>query len=337
MASDKQSLGRATRGLGDAMGAGTMGDLTIERDIEGFGSARNVRASSDHVSLVFATDFGPRVLGFGPRRGGNVFGYVPPEEEGADTGAWRIRGGHRLWIAPEDRTRTYAPDNAPITWRTTGDGVVLGAGLDAAGFEKELAITIDPAAPRVRIEHRITNHGGVTALAPWALSLMQQRGVAIVPSSTFVPHPEGLLPSRPLVLWPYTWLGDPRLTWGKSLVRVAQTPERAEPLKLGAFVEQGIAAYAVGGDLFVKRFPTGKGTYPDMGCNFEVFTDGRILELESLGPLVTLGRGETVRHVEVWSVFRDVSISIEDAEAAPTLARLDDLHTRRAQHAIARQ
>ena len=27
---------------------------------------------------------------------------------------WQPRGGHRLWIAPEDRVKTYAPDNGPV-------------------------------------------------------------------------------------------------------------------------------------------------------------------------------------------------------------------------------
>ena len=31
-------------------------------------------------------------------------------------------------------------------------------------------------------------------------------------------------------------------------------------------------------------------TYPDLGCNFETFTNEEILEIESLGPLVTLAR-----------------------------------------------
>ena len=46
--------------------------------------------------------------------------------------------------------------------------------------------------------------------------------------------------------------------------------------------------------------------YPDFGCNFEVFTNPDYLELETLGPLVELGAGRAVEHVEHWWLFADV-------------------------------
>jgi hypothetical protein len=46
--------------------------------------------------------------------------------------------------------------------------------------------------------------------------------------------------------------------------------------------------------------------YFDFGCNFEVFTNPDYLELETLGPLVELGAGKAVEHVEHWWLFADV-------------------------------
>lgn len=63
---------------------------------------------------------------------------------------------------------------------------------------------------------------------------------------------------------------------------------------------------ALGGLVFVKRYalPDVGDEHVDLGCNVEVFTDARMLELETLRPRVPLRRGETVVHVERWSPHR---------------------------------
>jgi hypothetical protein len=55
------------------------------------------------------------------------------------------------------------------------------------------------------------------------------------------------------------------------------------------------------------------GRYPDFGCNFEVFTNAEFLELETLGPIVTLQPGETAEHTEYWWLFDQIPpITSED-------------------------
>lgn len=44
-------------------------------------------------------------------------------------------------------------------------------------------------------------------------------------------------------------------------------------------------------------------TYPDYGCNFETFTNEEMIEVEALGPLVTLSPGEATEHVEQWQLY----------------------------------
>jgi hypothetical protein len=57
-----------------------------------------------------------------------------------------------------------------------------------------------------------------------------------------------------------------------------------------------------------------------MGCNYETFTKGTFLELESLGPLARLEPGESTTHVERWYLFPAVRFSAEDDELAAALA-----------------
>ena len=58
-----------------------------------------------------------------------------------------------------------------------------------------------------------------------------------------------------------------------------------------------------GRTLFIKSFAYHEGRrYPDGGVNYETFTNGDMLEMESLGPLQTLEPGHSVEHDETWEL-----------------------------------
>jgi hypothetical protein len=144
------------------------------------------------------------------------------------------------------------------------------------------------------------------ACSPWALSVMAQRGTAIVPLPRRIPNDKNTAPNQNWSIWAYTDMGDPRLQIGSRYVRVRQDSRR-DPLKIGFAVREGWAAYLFGGMLFVKLFERDdRSSYPDGQVNFEVYTDKRILEMESLGPLRTLKPGASVRFDETWHLFRGV-------------------------------
>ena len=68
--------------------------------------------------------------------------------------------------------------------------------------------------------------------------------------------------------------------------------------------------------LLVKRYPTDPaGTYADLGCNTEIFTNESMLELETLGPLASLAPGAEAVHDEAWSIVRaDVGETDDDLD-----------------------
>jgi len=64
----------------------------------------------------------------------------------------------------------------------------------------------------------------------------------------------------------------------------------------------------------VKRFPYIEGaTYPDCGCNFETYTAGDFMEVETLAPLTKLQPNESVTHIEQWYLF-----NVEGVDAGAT-------------------
>ena len=143
--------------------------------------------------------------------------------------------------------------------------------------------------------HRLRNAGPwPVELAPWAISVMAPGGFAVAPMPTAF-HPDRLLPNRALTLWPYTDMKDDRWLWGTDyiLLRHKVVPDGVqERTKVGINSNLGWAAYYLEGNLFIKRFTYVEGArYPDYNSSLEVFTNNRMLELETLAPLVTLPPG----------------------------------------------
>lgn len=274
-----------------------------------------IRIANDAIEIVVTTDVGPRVIRAAFIDAENVFREYPDQLGQTGGDSWRIYGGHRLWHAPEAAPRTYAPDNDPVPYAWNGQTLSLRPQAEpTTGIRKELEITLAPNANHVRILHRLTNENlwGVT-LAPWALSVMTQGGRGIFPQEEYRPHPEYLLPARPLILWHYTNMADPRFTWGEKFIQLRQDPSATTKQKFGLFNKQGWMAYTLPEQVFIKLHDPKPGQeHPDYGSNVECYTDASMLELETLGPLETLEPGASVEHVEDWFLYQT---SIGDTEA----------------------
>jgi hypothetical protein len=275
------------------------------------------RLTNGAVEVVVASEVGPRILRYALAGGENMLGEHPEAAVRTEWGEFKPYGGHRLWAAPEANPRSYAPDNDPVTVTADGPlGVRLTQETDArTGLQKELTIHLDVAGTNLRVTHRIANEGAwAIELAPWALTIMRPDGQVIIPQEPFGPHPDYLLPARPLVLWHYTDLTDSRLSLGRKLIRLKADSGRAETQKIGLLNKQGWAAYHTGAELFVKRYGYEEGAvYPDYNCNTEAFTAGAFVELESLAPLVRLEPGAVAEHVERWGLFGGVHLGEDEA------------------------
>jgi len=275
------------------------------------GWKRNLRIQGPTTELVITLEVGPRIIRYGFHDGKNVFVELPEQMGGAGEKEWMIRGGHRFWTAPEG-DHSYELDNAPVTWKMLGEmAVEIVQPAGGKGFQKTLRVELLESEV-ARITHLLTNAGGAALdVTPWALSVMATGGVALIPQPRLDLHPsefpegretkpEEFLPNRELILWPFTDLTDGRYAYSEHFLRVAYAPERAAT-KLGLKLPTGWVAYQNGDTVFAKHFPYDPAQpYPDRGSNFEIFTNHRILELESLAPALPLAPGATREHVEHW-------------------------------------
>jgi hypothetical protein len=275
------------------------------------------RLANTEVELVATTDVGPRLIRFGFVGQRNEFKEFDGMMGQTGGDEWRIYGGHRLWHAPEEGPRTYAPDNDPVAIEEHGDFIRLRPPVETStGLQKEYDVYLDPQSARARIVHRLINRSawGIE-LSPWSLSVMAAGGHCIFPLPPRGSHPENLQPANTLTLWKFTDMSDPRWTWGRKYIQLRQDAQNDTPQKVGALLPDGWAAYWNNGHLFVKKFDYVPGaSYADLNANFETFTNATMLEVETLGPLQTIAPGGSVEHVERWGLFRDVPAVQSEAD-----------------------
>jgi hypothetical protein len=277
------------------------------------------RISNGQVEAVITSDIGPRIMRYGFVGGQNFFKEFPDQLGRSGEPAWVPRGGHRVWIAPEDPVKSYAPENGPVQVEVHGDVLIATQPVEPlTGIEKQITVKMAASGTAVEVIHQLRNAAAESCrLAPWALTMLAQSGTGIHGFPPRGTHPEMLAPTNPLVMWAFTDLSDPRWRLSKKYLALRQDPNNPVPQKLGSFHPQTWGAYLLHGELFVKRYraegdPT---AYPDYGCSFETFTNADILELETLGPLTNLAPGESVSHTERWSAHRNVHLATwDDAE-----------------------
>jgi hypothetical protein len=281
------------------------------------------RLTNGVVELHVPAAYGPRVSHYGFVDGPNVFGDGAGAQRETASGVWRAYGGHRLWVAPERFPQTYTIDDDPPRVESSQRRLIAHRRRDPV---TELAVTIDvelqPAGTDVVVRHVVRNDGSMPQrLAPWAISVLQPGGVALVPNAERRSAREALTPARTLALWHYTDLTDPRLHFGEAFLRVRCVPEQTTPFKIGVACERGWSAYVVGGTGFVVRAPyDGAADYPDRGSSVEIYTEGGVCELETLGPLRTLQPRESAHHVERWSLVAGIDAD-DDASLARALGK----------------
>jgi hypothetical protein len=285
--------------------------LTIEKqNFKGWPNSWLV--SNGEVELVVTGDIGPRIMRFGFVGGQNFFREFEDQMGMSNEDTWQPRGGHRVWIAPEDPVMSYAPDNTPCKVAVrSGMLEATGAVEPLTGLEKKISLKMAAEGTSVEVVHQIRNAGSKPyTLAPWALSMMAQGGWGIHGFPPRGTHPEALAPTNPLVMWAFTHLNDPRWTFTQKYMVLRQDRNSPLPQKVGVYNSRTWGAYLLNFELFLKRYEAtaAPAAYPDFGCTYETFTNADILELETLGPIVTLAPGETVSHTEQWSAHRPVMI-----------------------------
>lgn len=282
------------------------------------GWPNNLCLSNGDAEVIVTLDVGPRIICYRRPGGFNVLKNYESMMGGTQEDEWQIRGGHRFWLAPEDLTRTYFPDNRPVQWEEIGQNSArfVPPPEEEYGVQKEMRIALASQGSKLTVTLKVTNVGQEpTDLAPWGPTVMAPGGVEIIPLPEKKPHPlhpsnakspADYAPNQELILWPYFDFTDHRWQFGRKYIFLKQDVTLG-PTKIGLAHRMGWVAYWNSHELFVKRFDYREGAvYPDRGTRYQTFTNEDMLEMETCGELVTLQPGESAELIESWELHHNV-------------------------------
>lgn len=274
------------------------------------------RLANDTVELILTQDIGPRVMRYAFTGGQNLFKEFTEQLGKSGENSWCIRGGHRLWKGPEDRYATYALDNGRIEMEAENGVLTATQPVEPETcLQKRIALELAATGTAVKVTHTIWNRGLLPVeIAAWTPTVMAPNGVGVTGFPPRGTHPEDLEPTNPLIMWAFTDLSDPRWKFTKKYLTLRQDPGNRNPQKLGHWNRHTFGAYFLYGEVFLKEyFPTPGLTHPEFGASFEIFTNQDFLELETMGPFTKLGKDESLRHVEHWSLHKAELSEVTDA------------------------
>jgi len=121
---------------------------------------------------VVTSDVGPRVIRFGFVGGQNLFKEFPEQLGGKGEDQFQLRGGHRVWKAPEDPVGNVGPRQCSGSDRgqtRRPGGARTGRASDKT--QKEITVRMAPSGTEVEVVHRIANQSLFPLeFAAWAMS-----------------------------------------------------------------------------------------------------------------------------------------------------------------------
>jgi hypothetical protein len=289
-----------------------------------FHGEQTLLLEGEHLSVEVLAEAGPRIVRLMLAGSGeNVLGEVA--DLGWDTpwGRYQLRGGHRLWYAPENPPLTSAPDEGDLVVGESAQGLRLERLEPQSGLRKVMEVGLAADRAAVTVKHCIRNEGeAAVELAPWAITILPLGGVALLPQQQGPIEESEFLPNRALVLWPYSSVSDPRLELGDKLVLV-RANAAPSPFKIGHLNRAGWAAYLFGGVLFCKHFdPRAECVHADLNSNVEVYCSDRLFELETQAPLSLLEPGAEATLEERWELHQ---VGAVDSSAEGLSALLTEL------------
>lgn len=268
--------------------------------------------SNDDAQVLVTVDVGPRIISYRRSTGENL---LFNDLEGKNTvtkssimetfgkPVFELWGGHRMWATPEHMPLSYYPDNEPVAWEKTENGVVFTPNPQpVSDWQFTLTVTLADSGTDATVHMDIKNlRNEVRRAGAWGITQMRKGGTAICPMN----HDESLipLPDKMIAFWPYCNMRDERFAFGNDCYTLKHVEGNEAPFKCGINSTAGWLAYATDGEVFVKRVEYDKDSdYPDFGSSMETYVDGFMLEIEGLSPMKDLGCGESVTLTEHWSI-----------------------------------
>jgi len=217
---------------------------------------------------------------------------------------WSNFGGEKCWPAPQSdwprlQGRGWPPpaafDSLPMQTDAAGRSIAMTSPLDPAlGIQLVRHVELEPGNPVMRIRSEFRKlFGSPIRTGVWTIAQMREPervSMLLSPKSRFA---DGYVRLRK---------GEPaNLRIEGQVLMLSRHPR--EYVKIGA---DAASLAWVGQDCVVRiDAQSSPGDYPDGGCLTEIYTNPdplQYVELETLGPLTTIGPGEQIDRTTVYTV-----------------------------------
>ena len=254
------------------------------------------------ITVGVALDYGIRISYLSLGGSDNLFFEQPRNMTELTTpDGWRVRGGHRLWVAPEGK-HDYYPDNEPISAEILENGLLVRQKNDPwLCGEREVELRFLPENV-IEVVHRVKNTDTVSrSFSLWGVTSMAPGGTEYIPLAL---RDGGSDPNHVFTTWDYTSLGDARATYARDLITLEHYAT-GQKYKIGVGHPMGSVRYVNRGVVFEKLMDVKAGAeYPDGGVSFETFLCDAMVEVETLSPMMNVGAGETATYSEFWKLTK---------------------------------
>ena len=252
------------------------------------------------IKLGIALEYGIRISHLSYDNSENLFFEQPAcMKELSTPDGWRVRGGHRLWIAPESKD-VYYPDNDAVSCDVKENTIIICQKNDPwLEIEKSIEIVF-LSENSVKVIHKIKNTASkLRRCSLWGISSMAGGGTEQISLDV---REGGYDPLHKITMWDYTSLGDERAVYERDLITLTHYPT-SKKYKIGVGHPKGNVRYINKGVVFEKCYEINKNEeYPDGDVSFETFMCDHMVEIESLSPLYDIKPGESASHTEIWKL-----------------------------------
>jgi hypothetical protein len=286
-----------------------------------FAGCAAVELTTRSLRLIMVVCCGPRIAFFGPRQGENLLYWAPNQHR---RGRWYPMGGHRVWTTrpgADESEETYRPDNAACEVSRSGRGfTAMGAVDTQTRIQRGLGVRMLDA-DRIAVDHSARNAGDML----WSGGLWGVTCIAPKPARIFaIPLGDASAWDFTTITAFHTWAGgrgregfaDPQFSCTRDQY-VLRPSGRVNKRLLKA--DRGIVAmHDVDTDIvFAKHalYERSVASQYPLGANLALYTSPQVVEMETMGPTMTLKPQEMLRHTEIWLVRTAQS-------RPPTTARL---------------
>ncbi|MEN6627266.1 MAG: hypothetical protein ABFD69_13665 [Candidatus Sumerlaeia bacterium] len=251
------------------------------------------------LELILAAGDHPRVVSLSRGDGENVL--FDDVNDAYGRGAWRLMGGHRLWVAPETEA-SYETESGPCRVTVEPHRVGVSRGPGPSLIRRRIEIAESDRCEGFRVRHELTNEGGFpSTAAPWAITCVKSTGRVLIPWGAG----DASWRMQTVRYW-RQW--GPLSTdpsdgqWHPQKDRFVVEP-RGRWGKVGLASDGACIAHATENETFFKYFDFAPGAaYPDDGCNIAVCVAPDYVEIETLGPLAQITGGAKAVHDEHWDL-----------------------------------